>query len=384
MSSFDAVATAVQKLLMNAPAIAVAAVKDGELVYSHAAGSIETGVPADVEGTVFMVASISKTMNGLLCMLMKESGELDLDKDISEYTGTIIRNPYFAEVPVTARHLLWHTSSLKDDESAVNSFGQWKTSDVDCTVGLEAYVLARLMDPGSARRIWSDVRGPTNPRILDASGWYNYSNAGATLLEWVLEKVASVPYAQLVQTRIFDALGMARSKYTLFEAQQLQGASLAVPQLVGHYGVAEVPAAGLRTTAGDLARFLAALTNPCRCPISAESLSEMLPDDGFAGLGWWGMDFPYGESRSDECVFAHGGLMEGVRTHIYIWPKRQAGAVILTNSSCDYSLVASALKKAVLEGTAQRQNRQNRKQKQEAHANQARRNGSGQDLEEVS
>lgn len=340
MSSFDAVATAVQKLLMDAPAIAVAAVKDGELVYSHAAGSIETGVPADVEGTIFMVASISKTMNGLLCMLMKKSGELDLDKDISEYTGTTIRNPYFPEVPVTARRLLLHTSSLQDDETAVNSFGQWKTSDVDCTVGLEAYVLARFMDPDSARRIWSNC-----------SFEYHYSNAGATLLGWVLEKVAGVPYAQLVQTRIFDALGMVRSTYTLLEAQKLQGASLAVPHLVGHYGVAEVPAAGLRTTAGDLARFLAALTNPDRCPISAESLSEMLPDDGFSGLGWWGMDFPYGERRSDECVFTHGGLMEGVRTHIYIWPKRQAGAVILTNSACDYSLVASALKKAVLEGT---------------------------------
>ena len=39
--------------------------------------------------------------------------------------------------------------------------------------------------------------------------------------------------------------------------------------------------------------------------------------------------------------------MEGVRTHIYIWPAHHVGAVILTNGEVSYSGVESAVRKAL-------------------------------------
>merc|ERR1719476_209422 len=115
-------------------------------------------------------------MNGLLSMLLKESGQLDLDEDISTYTGVAVRNPHFPDVPVTARHLLWHTSSLQDSESAVNRFGEWKTRGADCPVSLEDYVISRLVNSASASQLWSNRQGPGIP----GQRRYHYSNAGAT------------------------------------------------------------------------------------------------------------------------------------------------------------------------------------------------------------
>lgn len=343
---FEPVEAAMQQLLKDAPAVAVAAVKQGEVVYSHAVGDVG-GTPISTDGTLFMVASISKTINGVLCMQLQESGHLSLDEDVSTYVGERVRNPHFPEIPITARHLLLHTSSLKDSEAAVNRVGEWKTRGSDCGVGLEEYVRRRLLTSGD---VWSRMRAPGLP---PEGGGYHYSNAGATLLGWVLEKAAGMPYAELAQARVFRPLGMAHSRHSLLEAQQLEGATLAVPHRcvgvpVGQYGVAEVPAAGLRSTALDLARLLAALTSQDARLLTPGSIREMLPDSGRQGLGWWGRDFPYGELMSKEPVFTHGGCMEGVRTHIYIWPRQRAGAVVLTNCQCGYERVAAALKRVVL------------------------------------
>lgn len=342
LGQFNAVEEALQRCSSATPAITVAAVKDGQIVYSGAVGDC-LDLPADAERTVFMTASISKTINGVLCMLMKESGELDLDMDVSRYLGFLIRNPNFPAVPITARQLLLHKSSLRDDEDAVNMVGDWKTKGEDCAVTLEQYVRRRLVDVcPHEKSLWSKSHEP-------GKGYYHYSNAGATLLGYVLEKASGEPFTEIVQKRVFDVLGMTRSKYTLVESRALDDAVLATPhsEEIGHYGLAEVPAAGLRSTAIDLARLLAVLMCPGKL-LSAASIDEMLPKDGCAGLGWWGQDFPY---RATHGTFSHGGFMTGVRTHIYIWPAERLGAVILTNAACDYSPISAAMAKSLMEAS---------------------------------
>lgn len=281
-----------------------------------------------------MTASISKLMNAVLCMQMVERGELELDKDISEYLGISVRNPNFPAVPITTRSLLTHTSGIRDSESAVNSIGRWKVMGADCPTTLEIYVQERLVSDEN-RRIWSEHSPPG-----EAS--YHYSNAGATLVGWVIERASDRSLPHLAQERIFDVVGMPRSKYTLAEAQALLESDLAVPHSggkpVGHYGLGEFPAAGLRSTAMDLARFLQELTaaeNRLLCP---SSMAEMLPADYQRGLAWWGRDASY--SSGQHGVWEHGGCMEGVRTHIYLYPEQAAGLVVLTNAECDYQRFA--------------------------------------------
>ena len=139
--------------------------------------------------------------------------------------------------------------------------------------------------------------------------------------------------------RVFAPLGMRRTAFTLAEAQGLAGAQLAMPhgeddedepRPIGHYGVAEWPAAQLRSSAADLARFLLGFTNPRQRLLSDASTADMFPPDFKRGLAWCGKDAWYG--RVDEEVWVHGGCMDGVRAEMCLWPEQKSGPVVLMNA----------------------------------------------------
>ncbi len=112
----------------------------------------------------------------------------------------------------------------------------------------------------------------------------------------------------------------------------------------GLYGVAEWPAAGLRSTLHDILVFLQELTSPNPSTLlPSKLLSQMFPDHFRGGLAWWGRDAVYGE-RGDLEVWSHGGFMEGVRSHIYFWPKAKAGLVLMQNCEDPYTEVVERIK----------------------------------------
>jgi CubicO group peptidase (beta-lactamase class C family) len=96
--------------------LSVAALKRGKLVYAHALGfqHAEKKLLATPD-TLYRVASISKLVTTLGAMTLVDSGALDLDRDIGEYLGYPLRNPHFPSAPITARMLMCHTSSLRDE-----------------------------------------------------------------------------------------------------------------------------------------------------------------------------------------------------------------------------------------------------------------------------
>ena len=52
------------------------------------------------------IASISKLVTALGVLRMVDAGQLDLDRDVSDYLGWRLRNPHFPDTPITLRHLL--------------------------------------------------------------------------------------------------------------------------------------------------------------------------------------------------------------------------------------------------------------------------------------
>lgn len=95
-------------------------IRGGQVVYEGQFGLRQMpqtegapGLPADHE-TLYRVASVSKLVTTIGLMRLVEAGQLDLDADLSQYLGYALRNPHFAQAPITARMLLTHTSSLRD------------------------------------------------------------------------------------------------------------------------------------------------------------------------------------------------------------------------------------------------------------------------------
>ncbi|MDD3106585.1 MAG: serine hydrolase, partial [Bacilli bacterium] len=66
------------------------------------------------ERTIYRIASISKTVGAIALMQLVEAGKMDLEKDISDYFGFLIRNPKYPNDPITVKMLTLQTSSIID------------------------------------------------------------------------------------------------------------------------------------------------------------------------------------------------------------------------------------------------------------------------------
>src|SRR5690348_14785242 len=110
----------------GSPGAAVAVVKSGEIVYKHGYGlaNLEYDIPI-TPATVFHVASVSKQFTAMAILLLEQQGRLSLDDDIRKYL------PEMADfgATITLRHLLNHTSGLRDQWDLVSMAG-WRMDDV--------------------------------------------------------------------------------------------------------------------------------------------------------------------------------------------------------------------------------------------------------------
>jgi len=335
------------------PAVAIAIVDQHGLLHADAAGWVGD-VEASPERTIFPAASISKTIVAALCLQCIERGELAMDEDINIFMPDRcgVRNPSFPDTAITARHLLTHRSSLADDESALRP-GIWRTEGADCNVPLADYVYRKFNSESESFEpwLWSDSRPGDAP--------WHYSNACFAILGLALETVSGYGPGgldKLARDRLFFPLGMSRSGFFLGTLRELSDAEIAIPHSHGvgesprPYGVCEYPAASLKSSVTDLAKWAGALLAGLggeATVLSKDSLSQFLPpgEKCIGGLAWWGLDAYYGSKNGRS--WEHGGYMDGVRSHIYLWPHLRLGAVILANGEGRYSKLEFEIKAAL-------------------------------------
>ncbi|HBI68090.1 MAG TPA: serine hydrolase [Massilia sp.] len=169
--------------------LSVLAIRNGELAYEGAFGRrrIGNGATADLPatpGTLYRIASISKLMTTLGLMRLVEEGRFDLDADVSAYLGFTLRNPHFAGRAITLRHLLTHTSSLRDEAGYSFPAG---TS------------LRSVLVPG-ASATYAKEAGPGD--------WFTYCNLGWGLIGTMMERATGERFDRLMRRLLLDPLGL--------------------------------------------------------------------------------------------------------------------------------------------------------------------------------
>ncbi len=112
------------------------------------------------------VASVSKLVVAVGVMQLVEAGKLELDRDVSDYLGWPLRNPAFADRPITLRMLLSHTGSVRDYEDQY-------------AIPLGNTVQATMADPHS----WDFKHGP-------GENYFAYSNMNFPIVASIVERVA--------------------------------------------------------------------------------------------------------------------------------------------------------------------------------------------------
>ena len=171
------------------PGVAIAVVRGDSVVYLDAEGRVEyseIAAAVSAEDTLFMTASITKTVVAAVVMFCVEQAELDLDEDVNAYAKQVpgwrehdaICNPHVKEAPVTLRMLLTHCSRLNDEEESLRS-DEYRTIGSNCAVTLQTYVRRRICEDCDG--IWSEDQPP-------GKADYHYSNAGFTLVGFVVEQ----------------------------------------------------------------------------------------------------------------------------------------------------------------------------------------------------
>lgn len=177
--------------------LSVLAIRNGQVSYEGQFGRrfIGTGGLPDkpVEGdTKFRIASISKMMTTLGLLRLVEAGKVELDADVSDYLGFRLRNPNFPDTPILLRHLLTHTSSLRDDAGY-----SWGTDTAMRDVLLPG---ARLYGDG---RMWAANAGP--------GAYFTYCNLGFGLVGTIMERVTDERFDRLMDRLLIAPLGLHAS-----------------------------------------------------------------------------------------------------------------------------------------------------------------------------
>jgi CubicO group peptidase (beta-lactamase class C family) len=154
----------------------------------------EAGRPVDANDPV-RIASISKLIMAFAAIRLVDEGKLDLDRDVSDYLGWMLRSPYHRDAPVTLTHLLSHRAGLSDTAGYIIPLGE--------------SLAAKLADPAA----WRDT-GPAG----DAA--FEYANLGAPIIATALEAASGERYDRLVQRLVFAPLGVqACLNWTLCDAE---------------------------------------------------------------------------------------------------------------------------------------------------------------------
>ena len=100
----------------GAVGVQVATIKDGQVSSTAEYGWAEIDTRKMGRDTKIRVASLSKTLVGMVIFRLVDMGKIDIERDISDYLGVTVRNPDYPDTPITLKKILTHTSGLYDGE----------------------------------------------------------------------------------------------------------------------------------------------------------------------------------------------------------------------------------------------------------------------------
>ena len=311
------------------PAISVGVVDNFEVAWARGFGTLGGEQEPATANTPFQSGSISKPVFALAVMKLAETGIIDLDADINDYlTSWHLPAKDGWQPRVTLRQLLSHSAG-----TTVHGFPGYPPSGPWPTV-------PQVLDGG--------VPANTPPVVVDIlpGTQFRYSGGGTTIAQQVVVDVTGTPFPQLMRELIFDPVGMTDSGYeqpppSAFAKRVAKGYPLNGIEMPGGYHVyPEMAAAGLWTTAADLAQLGAEMMralrdNTSKLALASETVRSMLrpqlPNQelgqDFVGLGW------YCAGKEQNFRFFHEGWNHGYVATMLMLPAIGKGAAVMVNSN---------------------------------------------------
>src|SRR5690242_15048838 len=298
------------------PGCILAVSRAGKTVYEKGYGmaDLERDVPI-TPASIFHVASISKQFTAMSILLLEQQGKLSIEDDVRKYIPGL---PDYGK-RITLRHLLQHTSGIRDQWTLLRMAG-WRGDDLiteDDVMWALTRQRALNFDPGAE---------------------YLYSNSGFTLLAVIVKRVSGHSLREFADEQIFKPLGMAHTHFhddhtmvvphrtSAYESRPGGGWSVSIP-VFDTYG-----ATSLFTTAEDLLRWEQNFTTPI---VGSPALLARMQQEGILNDGTrtgYALGVAVGTHRGVREI-GHSGADAGYRADVERYPDQQLAVAALCNAS---------------------------------------------------
>jgi CubicO group peptidase (beta-lactamase class C family) len=312
-----------QRQTLHVPGMAIAVVKDDEVILTHGFGvaNIEKETPVTPE-TIFAIGSSTKSFTSTLVGMLVDEGKMDWDDPVTKYL------PYFrmnvesdieSEEP-TLRDVLSHRTGFTR-MGLLFASGQIPIEEV-------------LLDATKAE-----------PYVPFREKWY-YSNVMYMSAGVAAGKAEGTDWNTLVAERIFEPLGMDSTTTSVIQVEEDSRLALGYLwdedlQAYEHKPMRNVdnigPSGAINSNVLDMAQWLRLQLNrgeyEGRRLISEESLVETwaaqidITENVGYGMGWMIREW------EGQLVIEHGGNVDGFSAQVVMLPESNLGFVLLTNAS---------------------------------------------------
>jgi CubicO group peptidase (beta-lactamase class C family) len=298
------------------PGCAVGVSVDGKSVLEKGYGmaDLEHDAPNRAD-TIFEAGSVSKQFTAAAVLLLAKDGKLSLDDLVRKYVPEL---PDYG-APLTIRHMLNHSSGLRDWGSVAGIGGWPRTTRV--------YTHAHVLDILSRQKA---LNFPSGTR-------YSYSNSGYNLAAMIVSRVSGESFADFSRKQIFAPLNMTRTSWRDDFTRVVKGRAIAYSDNGGSFRM-NMPFenvhgnGGLLTTVGDMLRWTANFSRPVigdAAFVKEQREPGRFNDGRVHGYALGLMIGPYKGVRQ----VGHSGSTAGYRAHLVEFPDQKVAVGVLCNVS---------------------------------------------------
>jgi CubicO group peptidase (beta-lactamase class C family) len=298
------------------PGCAVGVVKDGKLIYKRGVGMANLTYDIPNSPTMlFEVASTSKPFTAMAVALLAERGKLSLDDDVRKYIPEL---PDYGDT-ITIRHLLHHTSGLREYEALIFFGGRGNEN------------------AHSEKEVLNLIARQKNINFKPGAK-YQYSNTGFLLLAVIVKRVSGKSLRAFADENMFKPLGM---KSTLFRDDRTEVIkNRAAGYITGPGGRVRLRTSlddlvgdgGLLTNLEDLSLWVQNYFDP---KVGSKETIRMLTTAGTLNSGEK-INYGFGQFHTvyrGLPVIKHSGNVSGFRAQIARYPEQNFAVIALSNNS---------------------------------------------------
>jgi CubicO group peptidase (beta-lactamase class C family) len=294
------------------PGCAVGVVQDQDLIHANGFGmaNLDYGLPITPRSN-FYLGSVGKQFTAGAVAHAARAGHLSLDDPIQRWLPQI---PEY-ERPVTVRHLVHHTSGIRDYLGLWSLSGR-RTEDVH-TIDETLDLIARQQNPN-----------------FPAGDQYLYSNSGYFLLSEILQRATGMSLRSYMEKHFLEPLGMERSRFndnrTEVMDQRVVGYQTAGDgyRMNHPWNFEMVGSGGMYSNIEDLAHWD---RNWYTEEVGGPGFSEQLSERGVLADGEeisYAFGLTHGEYRGLQTI-GHGGSLAGFRAQLTRFPQQETTVLVL-------------------------------------------------------